>query len=217
MLEKEDRNNPRRDNSKKSQPAQASDPAVSDQFSQESGPQHSKLDPETSNKSLSLLSILNRPLKPHGPKLFKWEKWYKPKAFELKDNCKFYRRLGVKFFKFIMPTSGDWIIRKQKKMGFRPDAFIGGSIHNKSLDKSIDNYIGSTKMHEEIHVFGAVAMAALSVADLALSGGVVSATCIGVTNLLVNIYPIGVQRFNRARLVNFKNKREALRKAKSKS
>lgn len=105
--------------------------------------------------------------------------WYfRPRDFELRDNGAVYRRLGARFYKKIVPSSGEWVSRlrgidrlKVRDAGTRRGALL--------------MYEEQTRKWEWGHLISAFCLQLW--------------VCTAI-NLVVNVYPIMVQRYNRARI-----------------
>ena len=124
--------------------------------------------------------------------------WYfRPRAFEAGN---FYPRLGVRFYKKFLPTSGE-VISRFRGIDRLKIAATG------SRRRALLNYERQTRTWEGRHLVSAVLLQAWAVI-----GGVIvdkeQFWASSVINLVVNVYPIMVQRFNRARiLIIIKNER----------
>jgi len=117
------------------------------------------------------------------------EKYFEPKSFESKE---FYERLGVKKFKKIVPTGGDYV---NKLFKFK-------IIKNKG---NLETLINFTKRLEIMHLTLGVVYSILmakNLIDEEYHNGVIT---FGM-NALINIYPIMLQRYNRIRANNILNK-----------
>ncbi len=121
--------------------------------------------------------------------------WYfKPRSFELRRDGRIYILLGVRTYKKFVPTSGDKITHlrgidrlKIVKSGGRRQA--------------LENYEKQTRKREWRHLISAILLQSWAVgAEIAFGNHnfVISS----LVNLLVNLYPIMVQRFNRVRITH---------------
>lgn len=120
------------------------------------------------------------------------ESYFTPREFEKKENGKFYKNLGVHQFKKFLPSFGNYV---NKLANLNIISKFG------SKEKGLRNYIGFTRSMESIHLMGllfgsGVVMQRLSEGDLKTAGYATLA------NVVANIYPIMVQRYNRARIYN---------------
>ena len=116
--------------------------------------------------------------------------WYfEPRAFETSN---FYPCLGVRIYKKFLPTSGE-LITRLRRIDRLKIVTTGGR------RQALQNYELQTRKWEWRHLVSAVLLQAWAVVGGALVGTnqfwVSSAI-----NLVVNVYPIMVQRFNRARI-----------------
>ena len=118
-------------------------------------------------------------------------RWYfLPFRFERWRAGRCYRWLGVRQFKYWLPWSGDWIVRRSGK---HP---LWQGKRQAMLDVAFQNTI----LYELIHLSILVPLLPLTIMPFQL--GAWTAGLFGVAvNVVVNIYPIMVQRFNRARLL----------------
>lgn len=126
--------------------------------------------------------------------------YYKPKEIEKKGKGRIYRGLGVHLFKKIVPTGGDYIHRLLHwKM---PPYSLEHSIKNSSDRISgLKSYAIATCAYETLHL----AFMASSVPGLveSIQEGDIGKTLHTIGwNVAVNIYPIMLQRYNRARIHN---------------
>lgn len=122
--------------------------------------------------------------------------WYfRPRPFEVRNRSQIYRWLGVRLYKKAVPSSGEWI---SKLRGIKRLETRSGILRREALKR----YEHQTRIWEGRHLPSAIALQVW-----ALVGGVVYGApqfwwCTGI-NLLVNIYPIFVQRYNRIRLLEY--------------
>lgn len=132
------------------------------------------------------------------------ESYWEPKFFERRDNASFYEKFGIRFFKKYLPTSGD-LVRRLSSM--HRNTLAGGS-SEEAGDRSLLGYELWTRKNEAAHLVGGLGMAAL-----ALFPGVStpSILLIQLGNLLINVYPVLLQRYNRARLYNALDRRLEIR------
>ncbi len=116
--------------------------------------------------------------------------WYfRPRDFE---SGPLYPRLGVRLYKKAVPSSGEWVSRMRGIDRLKIKA-------TGSRQLALQNYESQTRKWEWRHLLSAVLLQ-----GWAIGGGVfVGAEQFWVSsaiNLVVNVYPIMVQRFNRARI-----------------
>ncbi|OJJ21096.1 hypothetical protein BKI52_11030 [marine bacterium AO1-C] len=128
----------------------------------------------------------------------KWlMKYLKPRRFEYLGKSSLYTRLGVKVFKKYVPTSGDKVRKlwgiKQIKMN-QQDRFA-----------ELYQYELKTRSFEFRHLLGMLAfIVALFLIDKTYTW--FDYVFVGVMFLIVNIYPILLQRHNRIRILNILEK-----------
>lgn len=122
--------------------------------------------------------------------------YFEPKKFE--RNPKFYERLGVKFFKKYMPTSGDFVRRRRGAEPLITDS------------SSLKKWEETTKQIEGLHLRFAGVMTGMT-AGLVLLGKPEIAGFAGGLNVLLNGYPIMLQRYNRARIYNVLERLKAVK------
>ncbi len=117
--------------------------------------------------------------------------WFRPKSFESE---RLYERLGALLLKRYVPTGGDLVIRRLRRdhPGRR---WVTPGI------QSLRRYERKTRLNESIHLIGFIVFAVLAAKKFA-SG---SLTAFGLTvalilNLLLGLWPVVLQRYNRLRL-----------------
>jgi len=117
--------------------------------------------------------------------------WFDPKSFE--ENPELYEKLGVRTYKKYMPISGDVVYRAvYKKLG-APDWARHGNL------QSLKNMERFTRVLEAGHEAG-LAIWASGIGLMLANGHIKEAAFWGGMNMLVNVYPIMLQRYNRSRL-----------------
>jgi hypothetical protein len=117
------------------------------------------------------------------------DSYFKSKEFE--KSGRIYRALGIEFFKDIVPTYGDYTMRaiRKHKKNYR-------LIRHKG---ELEGFNNITKINESIHLASFLISTPLSL--IHLFNGDYPKFAIGAgLNLIINIYPIMLQRYNRARL-----------------
>ncbi len=137
--------------------------------------------------------------KPEGPSL--WQKvidaadhlqdmYFRPKEFE-KDG-KIYEKLGVKTYKKFLPTFGDYVNRFNRKV-----LKINAKFVEKSMG-SLRGYEFLTRVYETAHISGFVFFNYAAIHHF--SEGDTKQGVIDIAmNVLINVYPMMVQRYNRVR------------------
>ena len=114
-----------------------------------------------------------------------------------------YPRLGVRLYKKVVPTSGEWITRLR---GI--DRLKIAAAGNRGL--ALRNYDSQTRTWEWRHLISAILLQAWAIVGGATVGAEQFWACSAI-NLLVNIYPVMVQRFNRARIARILQRGSGLR------
>lgn len=118
--------------------------------------------------------------------------YFKPKSFERKGDGLLYKALGVQGFLYILPTFGKLVC---KLTGFHP-------IRNaKTKEKGLRDYESATRIYETTHFMMFWLYLALTTIPF-MSGNLRGVLGWSIANILINIYPIMVQRYNRARIYN---------------
>ena len=118
--------------------------------------------------------------------------WYfRPKAFEEADGGRFYRRLGIRFYKRYLPTSGDLVSRRHGIT--RITRAHGG------LRASLIRHERRTRSYETRHILGGLSMLALTWWSITFHGKG-NWVVLLAANFLINGYPIMLQRYNRVRV-----------------
>jgi len=120
-----------------------------------------------------------------------FDAWFRPKAFESEQ---LYERLGALLLKRYVPTGGDLIMRRLRR-GHPERRWVTASL------RSLRLYERRTRLNESIHLIGFAAFAILAASKFA-SG---SLTALGlmvalVLNLILGLWPVVLQRYNRLRL-----------------
>jgi glycosyl-4,4'-diaponeurosporenoate acyltransferase len=122
-------------------------------------------------------------------------KYFRPRAFEYAGHDSVYRYIGIRWFKKYLPTSGDRVRRhaKQRLISYQQeDPFA-----------SLYAYVRTTRVHEYRHWLGMLAFIALAfVFDYTAIDYVV----VTVLFLVINVYPILLQRHNRVRILKLLNR-----------
>lgn len=118
-------------------------------------------------------------------------RWYlRPFGFERWRSGRCYRWLGVRQFKYWLPWSGDWIVRRTGKHPLRQRN------HQTMLDKAFQD----TVLCEQIHVFIFVPLLPTIIKPFRRRAGAAGLFVVAV-NVFGNLYSIMVQRYYRARLL----------------
>lgn len=123
--------------------------------------------------------------------------WFDPKSYESEE---MYEKVGIKTFKKYIPTTGD-LVNKYFWKKIDPGDFV-----NKG-ESSLKNFETFTRVCETIHLSFFALMAGEAAVELATGNASAAAFTTGI-NILVNAYPIMLQRYNRIRLFRAINKFE---------
>ena len=118
--------------------------------------------------------------------------WYfKPRLFETRNSCAIYKYLGVRIYKKYLPTSGDLVTRsrgiKRLKVG------------ELGRRKALEEHEKLTRKWERRHIVSAVLLQTWAVLG-GVAFGLEHLWISSTINVFVNVYPILLQRFNRARI-----------------
>lgn len=129
------------------------------------------------------------------------EYYFRPKAFENRQDGKVYEKLGVRFYKKYVPTGGNYF---KERINFRPITNAA------SKEKGLEWLLSFTRSAEFVHVLLFAFTFVVSVSAL-FRGEFRGAFVSTLINLIVNIYPIMLQRYNRVKIIkvlaNIKSKR----------
>ena len=122
------------------------------------------------------------------------EGYYLPFAVERWRNGHIYELLGVRAYKWLLPTGGDRARQTTGKHSIR-------SYSRSSSDcrQQLGDLEQSTRRFETWHLLGAVVMTVLT-APILWSGSFLDGSLLVAVNLAVNIYPIMTRRYNRVRI-----------------
>ncbi len=117
--------------------------------------------------------------------------WFRPKGFESE---RLYERLGALLLKRYVPTGGDLVMQRLRR--HHP----GRRWVTSSL-QSLCRYERRTRLNESIHLIGFMVFTILAASKFA-SG---SLTALGLTvalvlNLILGLWPVVLQRYNRVRV-----------------
>jgi hypothetical protein len=117
--------------------------------------------------------------------------WFRPKRYESEHG---YERLGALLIKRYVPTGGDLVMRRLRREhpGWR---WVTSSF------ESLRRYERRTRLNESIHLIGFVGFTALAIAKF-VSGslGAFGLTVAMTLNLMLGLWPVVLQRYNRLRL-----------------
>ena len=135
------------------------------------------------------------------PRLDVFDVWFRPKDFESE---RLYERLGALILKRYVPTGGDLIMRRLRRD--HPERrWVTSSL------KSLCVYERRTRLNESIHLVGFTAFTILAASKFASR----SLTAFGlmialVLNLILGLWPVVLQRYNRLRLYRAIHRRLSL-------
>ncbi len=117
--------------------------------------------------------------------------YFEPKFWERWNNGLVYKCLGVHAFKKVVPTGGTYMNRIK---GYHP---ISGT---DDLEESLKRYEPRTKVIEKMHLFFGVIFAGFNV--YGITNGLPLIDYPLAANLIINVYPLMLQRYNRALIYN---------------
>jgi hypothetical protein len=117
--------------------------------------------------------------------------WFRPKGFESE---RLYERLGALLVKRYVPTGGDLVMQRLRR--HHP-----GRRWVTSTLQSLCRYERKTRLNESIHLCGFIGFTVLAASKFAAG----SLTAFGLTvalalNLILGLWPVVLQRYNRLRL-----------------
>lgn len=124
-----------------------------------------------------------------------WERFcawhFAPRSFERWHGGRAYELIGIRAFKHYLPTTGDLVSRWRGK---RWISWLG-----RRTAENLCAHERRTRNWEARHIFGLISMLALTSWSIEVQGKGSWAELL-VANLLINGYPIMLQRYNRVRL-----------------
>jgi len=125
------------------------------------------------------------------PRFSTLDVWFRPKCFESE---RLYEHLGALVIKRYVPTGGDLVMRRLRR--HQP-----GSRWVTSSLQSLCQHERRTRLNELIHLIGFIGCTVLAASKF-VSG---SLTALGLTialasNLILGLWPVVLQRYNRLRL-----------------
>ncbi|MRR09710.1 hypothetical protein EG831_06495 [bacterium] len=119
------------------------------------------------------------------------DRYFIPLPFERAGSGRIYERLGIRLYKRYLPTSGD-LVSHARGVRHVDRSGIG-------LLPSLQRIERRTRVYEARHIFGALSMLAISWWSIAVHHRG-NWLVLSVANLLINGYPIMLQRYNRTRV-----------------
>jgi hypothetical protein len=131
----------------------------------------------------------------------RWDIWFRPKRFESE---RLYERLGALVIKRYVPTGGDLVMQRLRR-NHPGRRWVTSSL------QSLRQYERRTRLNESIHFIGFIGFTVLAASKFA-SG---SLTMLGFTfalalNLILGLWPVILQRYNRLRLYRAIDRRSYL-------
>jgi hypothetical protein len=125
-------------------------------------------------------------------------RWYlMPFSFERWRSGCCYRWFGVRWFKYWLPFSGDWVARRTGRHPLRRGK------RQAMLDAAFQNTI----LYELIHLFILIPLLPTMLAPFRRQAWVAGGFVVAL-NVVINVYPIMVQRYNRVRLLRLGQRRD---------
>lgn len=127
-----------------------------------------------------------------------FDAWFRPKGFESE---RLYERLGALIIKRYVPTGGDLVMRRLRRD--HPERrWVTSSI------QLLCSYEKRTRLNESFHLVGFIGFAVLAASRFA-SG---SLTTLGLVvalalDVILGLWPVVLQRYNRLRLCRAINRR----------
>ena len=120
----------------------------------------------------------------------RFKAWYfPPRPFEF---GRLYPLLGVRLFKKYLPTSGDLVSRRRRVKHIRV-------LESGGRQAALAEFQQKSQRWELGHLFSALLLQAWAIVGGLLVSPVQFWACTAI-NLVVNIYPVMLQRYNRARM-----------------
>jgi glycosyl-4,4'-diaponeurosporenoate acyltransferase len=117
--------------------------------------------------------------------------WFRPKRFESE---RLYEKLGARILKRYVPTGGDLVLRRLRRRN-PAIRWVTASVH------SLRSYERRTRLNESVHLIGFVGFLVLAVSKF--TSGSLSAFALAVAlalDLILGLWPVVLQRYNRLRL-----------------
>lgn len=123
------------------------------------------------------------------------ECYFGPRSFERKGDGALYRWLGVHYFKKVVPTCGSFVNRL---FNSHP---ITGAKTIEEKEKALRGWEPWTRAYESLHLLCGVWTASMMYGPIS-DGQYKEATTMFLLNIIGNLYPVMLQRYNRARIYN---------------
>ncbi|MFZ1807796.1 MAG: hypothetical protein WAU36_11260 [Cyclobacteriaceae bacterium] len=121
------------------------------------------------------------------------EAYFKPRTFESHRTGSIYEFIGIKTYKKYLPTTGD-IVRRWRKI---KQIKLNGTSKAQELYK----YERQTRKYEWRHLIGFIVFILLTLM-IERTLTLLDWFILIILNLLINVFPILLQRHNRIRLIN---------------
>ncbi|MEI6138159.1 MAG: hypothetical protein WCP85_02790 [Mariniphaga sp.] len=118
--------------------------------------------------------------------------YFRPKAFEFYGDSTIYDLIGIKVYKKYLPTTGD-LVRRWRKIN---QIEIGKTNQIRELYR----YERKTRTYEWRHLIGVVVFVVL-IFFIERKLTIYDWIFLPILNLVINIYPIFLQRYNRIRIL----------------
>jgi hypothetical protein len=117
--------------------------------------------------------------------------WFRPKGFESE---RLYERLGALLIKHYVPTGGDLVMQRLRR--HHP-----GRRWVTSNIQSLRRYEQRTRLNESIHLVGFIGFTILAANKFASGSLTARGLAVGLSlNLILGLWPVVLQRYNRLRL-----------------
>lgn len=117
--------------------------------------------------------------------------WFRPKGFESEH---LYERLGALLLKRYVPTGGDLVMRRLRR-DHPSRRWVTSSL------ESLRRYERRTRLNEAIHLIGFIGFTVLIATKFASGSLTASGMTVALTlNLILGLWPVVLQRYNRLRL-----------------
>ena len=121
------------------------------------------------------------------------ETYFKPKGLERNGRSSIYEYLGINFFKKYLPTSGDLAYRSSGKRHLKFDS--------SNRCQKLLKFEMQTRKWEFRHIIGMIGFLAIAI-FINKEYKLIDYIVVSILFLLINIYPILLQRHNRIRILN---------------
>jgi hypothetical protein len=117
--------------------------------------------------------------------------WFRPKSFESE---RLYERLGALLLKRYVPTGGD-LVMKRLRRNHPGRRWVTANL------QSLRRYEQRTRLNESLHLIGFMVFMVLIVKRFAAGSLPLFGLTVALTaNLILGLWPVVLQRYNRLRL-----------------